>query len=363
MGLLKKLHSFIVKESRHEDEANGLLYLIRTVLVIWMPVYFIMGIFCIVAGLGYVPAALFLGGTVVYAGIFAETYTRRARRCLLYLIISATIITGFLTVVFGWRASFQNFIYINFLILWYDPTSDRRVKIISSVIMGISMCLISYLTPFGSTILTPNTLPHFVIVYANIILFSLCLSIVAYYFCNHYIETEHKLRMYNHKLKAMSETDPLTGLVNRRYVQEQMEELIKESRKEKYLFCIGIGDIDYFKNINDTYGHDAGDFILSELAKCFTEYTRDKGIVSRWGGEEFLFVLPRLNGDEALAFLDELRHMVKKKDFVFGGKTIKVTMTFGVEEFSEHTGVEKTIAEADKKLYIGKQSGRDRVVF
>ncbi len=363
MGLLKKLHRFIIKESKYEDEANGLIYLIRTVLIIWMPVYLIMGIFSIVAGLGVVPAVLFFGGTVVYAGIFSETYTRRSRRCLLYLIFSATIITGCLTVVFGWRASFQNFIYINFLILWYDPTSGRKIKMISSAIMGIAMCLISDLTPFGSTILTPNTIPHIVVVYTNIILFSLCLSIVAYYFCNKYIETEHKLRKYNQKLKSMSETDPLTGLVNRRYVQEQMEEVIKESKSEKYIFCIGIGDIDYFKNINDTYGHDAGDYILSELAKCFREYSKDEAIVSRWGGEEFLFVLPRLNGDEALAYLDTLRMIVKKKDFVFGENHIKVTMTFGVDEYSEHTGVENTIAEADKKLYRGKQSGRDRVIF
>ncbi len=363
MGLFKKLHELIRKESRYEDEANGLLYLIRTVLVIWMPVYLIMGIYSLVAGLGIKPVILFLVGVVVYAGIFAETYSQKSRRCLYYLIISATIITGFLTVVFGWRASFQNFIYINFLILWYDPTSDRRVKILSSAVMGLAMCLISDLTPFGSTILQPNTLQYVVIVYTNIILFSICLSIVAYYFCHQYIESEHKLRIYNRKLKAMSETDPLTGLVNRRYVQEELKEIIRESRAEQYLFCIAIGDIDYFKQINDTYGHDAGDYILSELSKHFLDYMKDKAIVSRWGGEEFLFVLPRLNGDEAMKLLDELRLSVKRKEYVFGDNTIKVTMTFGVDEYSDQVGVENTIAEADKKLYMGKQSGRDRVIF
>jgi diguanylate cyclase (GGDEF)-like protein len=322
-----------------------------------------MGIYSAVIHLGLKPCLIFFAGFVIYAGIFAESYTRNSKICLTYLIISATIITGFLTVVFGWRASFQNFIYINFLILWYDPTSGRREKILSSVAMGIAICLISYLTPFGASILVPNTTPHFVIVYTNIILFSVCLAIVAYHFCNQYIESEYRLREYNRKLKEMSETDPLTGLMNRRFMQDGLEETRKESLSEKYIFCIAIGDIDYFKKINDTYGHDAGDFILAELAKIFAEYMKGRGSVARWGGEEFLFVLPRVNGDEGLKILDSLRKKIEEKEFHFNGTTIKVTMTFGIDEYSEVSGLDVTIAEADKRLYLGKQSGRNRVIF
>ncbi len=363
MGLLHRLHDIINKESRNEDEANGLLFLIRRVLMVMMPFYLVMGIYSAVIHLGLKPCLIFFAGFVIYADIFAESYTRNSKICLTYLIISATIITGFLTVVFGWRASFQNFIYINFLILWYDPTSGRREKILSSVAMGIAICLISYLTPFGASILVPNTTPHFVIVYTNIILFSVCLAIVAYHFCNQYIESEYRLREYNRKLKEMSETDPLTGLMNRRFMQDGLEETRKESLSEKYIFCIAIGDIDYFKKINDTYGHDAGDFILAELAKIFAEYMKGRGSVARWGGEEFLFVLPRVNGDEGLKILDSLRKKIEEKEFHFNGTTIKVTMTFGIDEYSEVSGLDVTIAEADKRLYLGKQSGRNRVIF
>ena len=363
MGLLRKLHDLIKKESPFEDEANGLLFLMRTMLLVWMPFYAAMGIYSLIKGLGLKPFLIFLAGVIIYGGIYAETYTRRSKRCLTYLIVSATIITGLLTIVFGWRSSFQNFIYITFLILWYDPTTGRRNKIFSSVIMAVAMCFISYLTPFGASIIVPGTTPHFVVVYTNIILFSICLSIVAYYFCTHFIESEHKLREYNRKLKQMSETDPLTGLTNRRYAMEELEDLRKESISQKYLFCIAIGDIDFFKNVNDTYGHEAGDYILSSLAGDFSKYMKGNGFVARWGGEEFLFVLPDINGDEALIFLDELRKQIQKKEYVYEGQVIKVTMTFGVEEFSDHVGIEKTIAEADKKLYIGKQSGRNKVVF
>ncbi len=363
MGLFNRLLGFLNKESRNEDEANGLLLLIRRVIMVMMPFYLVMGIYSAVIHLGLKPCLIFFAGFVIYAGIFAESYTRNSKICLTYLIISATIITGFLTVVFGWRASFQNFIYINFLILWYDPTSGRREKILSSMAMGMAICLISYLTPFGASILVPNTPPHFFIVYTNIILFSVCLAIVAYHFCNQYIESEYRLREYNRKLKEMSETDPLTGLMNRRFMQDELEEMRRESKSEKYLFCIAIGDIDFFKKINDTYGHDAGDFILSEIAGIFKEYMKGTGYVARWGGEEFLFVLPRVNGDEGLKILDGLRRTIEQKEFSFEGTPIKVTMTFGIDEYSEISGIERTIAEADKKLYIGKQSGRNRVIF
>ena len=363
MGLFHKLHELIIKESPFEDEANGLLFLIRTVLIIWMPFYLVMAVYSFISGLGFQPVILFLTGLVVYGGVFAETYTRRSRRCLYYLLISATIITGLLTVVFGWRASFQNFVYINFLILWYDPTSDSKRKAVSSVFMAVAMCVISYFTPFGQSIITPGTAPHFVVVYSNIILFSICLSIVAYYFCNQYIESEHKLREYNSKLKQIAETDPLTKLMNRRSAEREIQEVVKESTSLEYLFCLAIGDIDFFKTVNDTYGHEAGDYILQSLAEEFKNFMKARGFVARWGGEEFLFVLPRLNGDEALAVLDELRVSIKKKEFVYKEHVIKVTMTFGIEEFSKLSGVEKTIEEADKKLYLGKQSGRDRVVF
>ncbi|MBQ8031690.1 MAG: GGDEF domain-containing protein, partial [Butyrivibrio sp.] len=108
---------------------------------------------------------------------------------------------------------------------------------------------------------------------------------------------------------------------------------------------------------------EAGDFILQALADELKNYMKARGFVARWGGEEFLFVLPRMNGDEAMEVLDDLRHIVKNKEYVYKEHIIKLTMTFGVEEYSKLNGVDKTIEEADKKLYLGKQNGRDQVVF
>ena len=363
MKLIRKVHNWINKESPIEGEANGLIFLLRKVLLLYMIFYLFMGIFSLTQKIGMKAYATFLVGIIIYAGTFAETYRRSAKRCLYYTIISATIITGILTIIFGWRTSFHNFLYINFLMLWYDPTSGKIEKFISSVIMAVTMCIISAITPFGASVLTPGTVAHSTVVYANIILFFICLSFVAYYFCNLHIEAEHTLREYNRKLKQMSETDPLTKLMNRRFAEDELQEMIKDSQSNKYLVCIAIGDIDHFKKVNDTYGHDGGDFILSSLATMFERHMKGEGFVARWGGEEFLFVFPDMNGDEAMASLDELRIRIKETDFDYEGTVINVTMTFGIEEYSSMDGVDKTIASADKKLYIGKESGRDRVVF
>ena len=363
MGLLKRLWDLINKESPYEDEANGLICLIRLMLIIWMPVYLIMGICSICAGLGIKPTLIFFAGIIIYGIIFLETYRRRSRTCLRYLYVCATAISGLLTVVFGWRASFQNFVYIYFLLVWYDPINGKKSKMVTSTVIVVAMCVIAHLTPFGASIITPGTVLHAFVIYTNIVVFSISLSIVAYFFCNKHVESEHRLREYNSKLKTISETDPLTGLMNRRSAEEELEVIRKTSISQEFLFCIAIGDIDFFKNVNDTYGHDAGDFILASLASEFKEYMKARGFAARWGGEEFLFVIPRENGDEAKIILDDLRRRIKEKEFVYKDTPIKITMTFGLEEYSEHVGMEKTIAEADKKLYLGKQSGRDRVIF
>lgn len=363
MELIQKLRNFLTRESKYEDEAEGLLLLIRTVILICLPVYIGMFIYSLIFSLGIKPVVTLLAGVVIYAGIFAATYFHRSRKCMIALIVSTIIISGILTTIFGWRASFQNIIYIVLLIMWYDPTTGQKRKVLWSVVLGVSICYISHKTTFGVALIPPESMFYSVVVYANIIVFSICISIVAYYFCNQYIESEHKLREYARKLKQLSETDPLTKLVNRRYTEEELEEVRKDSMAQNYMFCIAIGDIDFFKHINDTYGHDAGDFILSSLAQDFKSFIKGKGFVARWGGEEFLFILRRMNGDEAMIQLDQLRTSIKNKEYVYKGTSIKITMTFGIDEFSDSDGIKKTIDNADKKLYMGKESGRDRVVF
>ena len=137
---------------------------------------------------------------------------------------------------------------------------------------------------------------------------------------------------------------------------------------------IAIGDIDHFKKINDTYGHDAGDEVLKSLAKLFDDYMSEFGIAIRWGGEEFLFVFDDVNLDDAFVALDRLRLKISTLEILWKGERIPVTMTFGLTDInvmlsSKDTDsdienrIHEAIGDADKKLYMGKESGRNKVVI
>lgn len=177
-------------------------------------------------------------------------------------------------------------------------------------------------------------------------------------------EREKKLVVYNERLHRLASIDPLTGLLNRRSMLEFLESKEKECRNGKIdNLAIAIGDIDYFKNVNDTYGHDCGDTVLCKIAAVFSESMKDKGEISRWGGEEFLFAFNNINGDDALVILCDIQKKVKAISIPYKENNIKVTMTFGLSEFDFQRGLDYSVNDVDKKMYQGKNSGRDKIVY
>lgn len=159
------------------------------------------------------------------------------------------------------------------------------------------------------------------------------------------------------KLQKLVEMDPLTDLYNRRSCHNLMEAIVKKKETYSVVMC----DIDFFKKINDNYGHDAGDYVLVELSRLLRESVWETGYASRWGGEEFLLVY-KLDFAKAKAKAEQLQKNVREYDFSYQGIRLKVTMTFGVAEGKENISYEEVIKEADEKLYIGKNNGRDQIV-
>ena len=159
-------------------------------------------------------------------------------------------------------------------------------------------------------------------------------------------------------LKKLIERDVLTGLYNRRSAEKKIDE-VNASCKD---YCVAIGDIDFFKKFNDTYGHECGDVVLKEVSNILNEHLKGKGFAARWGGEEFLLVYEDADIDTAYVSLLEIRDALHDKKVEYNGEFHKVTMTFGVVKNSEDMPINKIIRAADDKLYEGKQSGRDRVL-
>ena len=168
------------------------------------------------------------------------------------------------------------------------------------------------------------------------------------------------LRVQNDQLRVMASTDPLTRLSNRREMNRRLTEICAGSDRR---YVIGLADIDNFKKVNDTYGHDQGDTVLSAVAGIMTDSLSENGSASRWGGEEFLFIIPDAGTDEGLKYAESMIKAVSSKQFTSDGKTFSVTMTVGLCEGQQGDNIEKVINRADSRLYKGKHNGKNRVEY
>ena len=165
------------------------------------------------------------------------------------------------------------------------------------------------------------------------------------------------------ELKKASLTDFLTGLPNRRNILQRLEYEKNLYERQAHAFSIILCDIDHFKKVNDTYGHDFGDLVLKSITSIFPEILRKIDIASRWGGEEFLILLPASDRKEGSITAERLRQAIEQmkiqNDYFF----VRVTMSFGVATWlNTYDGIEELIKQADQNLYRAKDEGRNRVI-
>lgn len=163
------------------------------------------------------------------------------------------------------------------------------------------------------------------------------------------------------ELEKLSTTDSLTGLRNRRYLNYKIEEEIAHYRRHPRIFSLILGDLDNFKHINDTFGHDCGDFVLKTIGEVIRTNLRDSDRLARWGGEEFLILLPDTECFQARESAERIRQMIEETPMIYEGQTIALTITLGVADYRGETEVSEIIKRADQALFKGKEAGRNRV--
>lgn len=361
--MLQQLKKIVFLDVKNENETKKVSVVLRLNSIV-MCIYFLC-LSCTFFVNGELRSVILcIPCFLAYALAFYTTYLNMTKAASVFAqILMAVWIVCFI-IEFGWDCGVQHFIFV--LLVLNFTTSYQRIRV--KLAMGAVFCLFR-LSLYYYTYLH---LPEYVLDARSSILFQIINSVFIFtaitsimaVFTEDSLEMEKKLLVYNEKLHRQASQDPLTGLRNRRSMRERLEQLEGECRDgRKDNLSLALGDIDFFKKVNDTYGHECGDIVLRRLSALLMEVIGDKGEVSRWGGEEFLLVFNDVNGDEALVILGELQRRLKNLEIPYKGNIIKITMTFGLGEFDFQRGWDYSIGEVDAKLYRGKAEGRNRIVY
>jgi diguanylate cyclase (GGDEF)-like protein len=173
----------------------------------------------------------------------------------------------------------------------------------------------------------------------------------------------HLVRHSERRLHELACTDPLTQLRNRRFMTEVAQHEAAVFERGGRPLSLLLADVDHFKRVNDRHGHTVGDAVLRAIAQVLRDGVREVDHVARWGGEEFLVLLPATEQDEALQVADRLRVGVHALVDIEGRTGMGLSMTVGVVELQPGETIEQALMRADRALYEGKQAGRNRVVL
>lgn len=191
----------------------------------------------------------------------------------------------------------------------------------------------------------------------------IALSLMALIYEHQRWQAHKTFTLIQEKLSQSSLQDPLTNLLNRRASNEVLAKEYASYQRHQQVFSLIMIDLDLFKRINDNYGHNIGDQVLIAVANEFCENTRKENYIVRWGGEEFIVILPNTDLEHAIKAAELLRASIQSLDLTRIGVPETFTASFGVQSIQDAKDVDDLIIQADKKLYLAKQQGRNQVVY
>ena len=324
-------------------------------LTVYFPLVFVL--FGLLAGIwSWVPAAM-LAATVASLLNLKRMSARQGLAAYAGIVL---IWAGWYIWSFGWGSSIQLSLFPVLMLVFFDIYESPPVKVVMFVLLvayrvGLYVWSIHY-----EPVHIFDRQAGIVFQFVNSVICFISTACLCILFSSNTQATERQLRIANQTLHKAAGTDPLTQLPNRRTLTDEISLFLEKQPDAP--FGVAIADIDFFKHVNDTYGHQCGDYTLKQLADLFRESAGTEYRVCRWGGEEFCFFLPGKNLDEAADDMNRLCSAVRRMELSFEGHEFKITITIGVAENDFRSPVDAILEEADRKLYLGKNNGRNQVV-
>jgi diguanylate cyclase (GGDEF)-like protein len=315
----------------------------------------------IVAHAGFVPMFALLGHPRLAAfnvasvaiWIAAALVNRRGLSTLAMALLTVEVVAHAVLAVaaLGWTSGFQYYLLplIPF-VMFNDRLSSRTVTVVSTGVFGALLALRAF-APEGAAMGAVAPLLR----YGNLTIPVLALALISFYFRRASTQAERRM-------ESIAHTDALTGLLNRRSMEQRLRQAANGFQATGRPFSLVMADVDRFKQINDDFGHAAGDRVLRAVAALLGERLRSHDALARWGGEEFLVLLPETDLATACEVADRLRASAETRLATTAGLDRPVTLTFGVAVFDKPMRVDACLKKADEALYAGKAEGRNRVV-
>lgn len=357
--LRKQFFTVLDKRKNNGDEE---LYLFTLLMTVGIATWGLLLLF--------IPFQIYIGATsLVYADIAGQftciltlylIYKKHYDLAGLLQVLNISLFSLFALWILGGGHFIIFYFITGLMMILIIPFKNRYIKPIFIIIHGIFAIFAFYLELYHAPQINYEfsrwsfSLSNLLICFVSIICFVLLEKGI-----RHFIDSFHKKQL--HELRTQANVDPLTKLYNRRFADAYFAALSKnEHTVENH--CVAIADLDNFKQINDTYGHDCGDAVLLRISEVMRESIRKSDYVFRWGGEEFLITLTDATRDKAKNRMETIRQKVELLKINYHGTIIKITITIGVCAL-DVKNIQASIIKCDEKLYEGKQKGKNIVVL
>lgn len=310
----------------------------------WIPLYWWFG--------SPTLALLNLVSVTMYAAAYVLIEKRRNRAAVALVWIEVLAHSAIGSLLIGWESGFHYFLLLFIPAIVVGSPKRQAVPLVLAVLafyLGLDAACTAFapLSPLSEQGLRLAK-------WLNIaLIFGLFYSMAALY--------RRTVLSAERRLLDLAMTDPLTGLANRSHFQSRAASELARSARSGEPIALILADIDFFKRVNDQRGHDAGDKVLVQVAALMSSKLREADVLARWGGEEFLMLLPNSDGINAAAVAERVRQAVQAAPIAVGGDPVSVTMSFGVAQVHSGDDLQSATARADQALYSSKKNGRNRV--
>ena len=328
-------------------------------------------VFCtLFFSMGVISMAIYNAFVVIMYFVIAANISNMHSYSRIYFVYLFEIIlhSSLASIMVGWNYGFMLYILslipVSFYLAFSVSSFKRKLSypFITTGLVSLFVILIRVITYIIEPVYTNIPTPfEYILCILNI----LVTLIVTFFFSALFAIEVNSMQLImeneQEKLEDQASFDPLTHFLNRRTMEEKLNNAHRNALINSISYSLIMGDIDHFKTFNDTYGHDCGDFVLQNISKIISSQIRAKDSACRWGGEEFLILISD-NYETAKEVAERIRSAIESYEFYYEGQSLHVTMTMGVSGYYTSSKVKTLISIADKRLYKGKENGRNQVI-